>query len=238
VPATLSDASVLLLPSTALLRFDPTVNYSGNATLSWLAWDGTQGAAGQQGFNTTVTGGATAFSGTSATATLTVIPSQHPPAWSSRGATLTPVQPTDTNPAGDTVASIFASYFEDQGKTVGIAISGVSGTALGQWQYRKAGDTTWTTLAAVSASQALLLSANDLIRFLPNGKGGLGTATLTAYAWDGSTGSDSGTASVKGSAFSATNLTATCLVNTAPHLATEPMCQRSCAVPRAPTAPS
>src|SRR4029077_851179 len=29
VPATLSDASVLLLPSSAMLRFNPTVNHSG-----------------------------------------------------------------------------------------------------------------------------------------------------------------------------------------------------------------
>jgi RHS repeat-associated protein len=218
VPATLSDASVLLLPSTAMLRFDPTTNQSGAATLSWDAWDGTQGSAGSNGFVVGGTGAATAFSSTSAMATVTVTASTHPPAWSSKTAALTPVRPADINPPGNTVASVFASYFEDQGKTVGIAISGVSGTALGQWQYKKAGDTSWTNLPSVSASQALLLSANDMIRFLPNGKGGLGTATLTAYAWDGSTGSDGGTAPAKGSAFSATPLTATCLVNTAPTL--------------------
>jgi hypothetical protein len=80
------------------------------------------------------------------------------------------------------------------------------------------GDTTWTNLPSVSASQALLLSASDLIRFLLNGKGRLGTATLTAIAWDGSTGSDGGKASVKSNAFSITPLTASCLVNTAPTL--------------------
>ena len=54
-----------------------------------------------------------------------------------------------------------------------------------------------------------------------DGGGGLlnsGTATLTVYAWDGSTGSDGGKASVKSNAFSATALTATCLVNDAPTL--------------------
>jgi hypothetical protein len=224
VPASLSDASMLLLPGKAMLRFNPTMNYSGDATLSWLAWDGTQGSAGQL-FNLSgeagalaTGGGATAFSSTSATATLTVKASPQRPAWSGSGAALTPVRPTDSNPQGNTVASVFAGYFEDQGKTVGIAIAGISGTGLGQWQYMKPGDTTWTNLPVVLTGKALLLSANDLIRFLPNGKGGLGTATLTAYAWDGSAGSDGGTASVHASAFSATWLMATCLVNDAPTL--------------------
>jgi len=214
VPSTVSDASVLLLPGTALLRFDPTPDYSGQAVLSWLAWDETQGKAGQQGFDLSGSGGATAFSSTSASAALTVTASQHPTAWSGKGATLTPVQPTDSNPPGNTVASVFGNHFDDQGKTVGIAISGVGGTSLGQWEYTLAGGSMWQNLPAISTKKALLLSANDLIRFLPNGNG-LGTATLTAYAWDGSTGTDGATAHVKGSAFSTTTLTATCLVNNA-----------------------
>jgi hypothetical protein len=218
VPATLSDASVLLLPGSALLRFSPTLDHSGTATLSWDAWDGTQGTAGTSGFAVTGTGGATAFSSTSATATLTVVPSQHPPAWSGSGATLTPVVPGNSNPAGDTVASVFGSFFEHASATVGIAVSGVSGTKNGQWQYSTDGGTMWQSLAAASAIQARLLAANDLLRFVPNA-GFLGTVSLTAYAWDGSTGTAGGTARPRGSAFSSTPLTATCLVNTAPQLA-------------------
>jgi hypothetical protein len=101
---------------------------------------------------------------------------------------------------------------------VGIAISGVSGTALGQWQYLRAGKT-WQDLPSIPKGQAFLLSGGDQIRFLPSGKG-LGTASLTAHAWDGGGmgGKDGGTAAVKGSDFSNTTLLATCLVNTAPVL--------------------
>jgi hypothetical protein len=217
VPASLSDASVLLLPGTALLRFDPTVNNSGTATVTWDAWEGTQCTSAQQGFAITLTGGATAFSSTSATATLAVTPSKHLPAWSGNGPVLTPVLPGNSNLSGDTVASVFGSYFKAASAPVGIAVSAVSGTKNGQWQCSTDGGTTWQSLATVSASQARLLAANDRIRFVPGGKF-LGTVALTAYAWDGSTGSAGGTARVKGSAFSATPLTATCLVNTAPSI--------------------
>jgi hypothetical protein len=221
VPATLSDASVLLLPNKALLRFNPIVNHAGAATLSWDAWDGTQGTSGTAGFAIAGTGGATAFSSTSATATLTITPSQHPPAWSGgRGAALTPVLPGNSNPVGDTVASIFGAYFEAPGASVGIAVSGVSGTKNGQWQYSTDGGASWINLPSVSPSQVLLLSATDRIRFKPNA-GFLGRVTLTAYAWDGGGGpgnTHGKTVRPHGSDFSNTALSATCLINTAPTL--------------------
>jgi hypothetical protein len=186
--------------------------------LSWDAWDGTQGTAGQQHFAPPATlGGATAFSATSAGATLRVTPSQHPPAWSGSSATLTPVVPGDPNPPGDTVAAVFGASFQAPGAPgVGIAVSGVSGPKGSRWEYSTDGGTTWHSLAGVSTSQAVLLSAEDRIRFVPPGF--LGTAKLTAYAWDGSAGSPGDRVRVKGGAFSAKPLTAICLVNSAPTL--------------------
>ncbi len=218
VPASLSDASVLLLPSNALLRFAPTVNHSGSASLMWEAWDGTQGSAGQQ-VVPSGTGGAFAFSSNIAEATLTVNASTHPPAWSGSGATLPPVLPNTTTPQGNTVGSIFNSYFEDPSATVGIAVSGVTGTKSGQWYYSTNGGATYQKLPTVSATSALLLSANDLLAFVPNA-GFLGTVSLAAYAWDGGGAGNNagGMARPHGSDFSSTTLTATCLVNTAPEL--------------------
>jgi hypothetical protein len=167
------------------------------------------------------TGGATAFSSSTATATLTVMPVHHAPTWSGSGAALTPVLPGATNPPGDTVASIFGSYFNDSnlGTAVGIAVSGLTGTTDGTWQYALGGSNSWQNFGTLPAGQARLLSANDRIRFVPN-PGFLGTVALTAYAWDASTGTDGGTGAVSGStALSSTTLTATCLVNTAPTLA-------------------
>jgi RHS repeat-associated protein len=225
VPAALSDASALLLPSTAWLRFDPTTNQSGSATLTWDAWDGTEGTNGQDGFAIGLTGGATAFSTSSATVTLTISPSQHAPAWSGSGAALTPVLPANSNPAGDTVASVFGSFFAGpSATTVGIAVSGVSGTKNGDWQYSTDGGKSWNSLATASATQARLLLGTDRIRFLPNGKF-LATVRLTAHAWDGSGFTAGGTANltINGSGggtshFSSTTLSATCLINDAPTL--------------------
>jgi hypothetical protein len=217
MPASLSAAAVLLLPSAALLRFNPAVNQSGSATLSWEAWDGTQGTAGETFALPTGNGGASAFSTASATATLTIKSSPQPPAWTAGSVALLPVRPTDI-PPGETVASIFGSVYADANPTVGIAITGVKGVGFGQWQYSTDGKS-WTNVPSVSANQALLLTSSDFLRFLPNDKG-LGTATLTAYAWDGGgTGNAPVTrVRVQGSNFSSKTLIATCLVNDAPIL--------------------
>jgi hypothetical protein len=139
---------------------------------------------------------------------------------------LTPVLSNATNPAGDTVAAVFGAFYnvDVSGAKAGIAVTGLTGSTGGVWQYSLDGGTTWTAFGAVSAGSARLLSGSDRIRFVPAG-GFAGTVTLTAYAWDGTSGSDGGTAILNGrgktgggTAFSATTLTATCLVNTAPVL--------------------
>jgi hypothetical protein len=226
VPATVSSGSALLLPATAMVRFLPTTNQSGTANLTWVAWDGTQGTAGAQGFVITATGGATAFSSTPAGATLTITSSAHAPAFSpTSGARLTPVLPGNANPAGDTISSVFGGFFQDPNATaVGIAISGISGTKNGQWQYSTDGGTTWLNLTGVSAKQARLLSGTDRIRFVPNA-GFVGTVSLTAHAWDGAGFTDGSTANLtlKGttggtSHIGSGTMTASCAVNTAPTL--------------------
>ncbi len=229
VPANESATSALLLPSTASsLHFVPTADQTGTASLSWLAWDGTQGTAGQT-FNASVTGLATAFSSTTATATLTVTPLATPPApaWVGTGAVLTPVLPGSTinTITPSQVSTVFGPYFSDPGATVGIAISGVTGTKSGTWKYSIDGGHSFVNLPTVSAKSALLLSGNDLIEFVPNA-GFVGTVALTAHAWDG--GGSVGLSyavnltlahSTGGSThFSATTLTATELVNNSPML--------------------
>ncbi len=126
------------------------------------------------------------------------------------------------------MASVFGGFFQEAvaGTSVGIAVTSLSGTSNGTWEYMLVGDTTWTSFGTVSTAKALLLAANDLFRFVPKSNF-LDTATLTAYAWDGraSSGSAGGTvnlaakgASGGSTAFSGTTLVATCLVNTAPVL--------------------
>ena len=223
-----SPSSALLLPSTAALRFVAS-NQIGSATLTFAGWDQTQGVAGQT-FDITASGGATAFSPTSSALSIAV---KQAPSWSaSTGATLTALLPgvyssaNTTTPAGNTVASVFGNFFHDANPNVaaGIAVAGLSGN--GTWQYSTNAGASWLNFTpAPSKAHAYLLSAGDPIRFVPRSNSA-GTATLTVYAWDGSAGTHGaavnlnqlGTGGV--SAFSATTLTATCVVNTAPTLAT------------------
>jgi hypothetical protein len=77
----------------------------------------------------------------------------------------------------------------DPHDTSGIAVTDSSGT--GFWQY-SLNNSDWTPFGSVSADQALLLSSDTYIRYLPvTGEGE--TATLTFRAWDQTT----GTASLK-----------------------------------------
>ena len=212
----------LLLPSTASLRFVAN-NQLGSATLTFRGWDQTQGAAGQT-FNITA-GGFTAFSTVSSILTLNV---KQAPSWSAtKGAALNALLPgsysisSPSTPAGDTVASVFSSFFHDinPGVTVGIAVSSMAGN--GTWQYATTAGT-WLNITAPSTTNALLLSGTDMIRFVPKTTAA-GTATLAAYAWDGSVGTHGNIANPRAARHRrrccrlqrATTLTAACVVNTA-----------------------
>jgi hypothetical protein len=214
-----------LLPITAEVRYLPGPHQSGQATLTYRAWNQTAGTAGSL-FALSGTGGATAFSATEATAKLTVPAVHRAPVWTGSGAALTPVLTNAGNPAGDTVAAVFGRYYnvDVSGAAPGIAVTALTGTKNGIWQYSLDGGTTWLALGKVSAKAALLLSGSDRIRFLTNASFA-GTVSLQAYAWDGTSGSAGSTSALAGhgktggsTAFSSTVLTATCVINTAPVL--------------------
>jgi hypothetical protein len=99
------------------------------------------------------------------------------------------VAKNDANPPGDRVGDIFGPSISDQdlGPFQGIAVAGLTGASSGAWQYSLDSGATWTAIGAVSETAALLLDANDLIRFVPS-SGFLGTVSLTERAWDESTG--------------------------------------------------
>jgi hypothetical protein len=213
----------LLLPPSATLRFQPAPNRAGTATLTWRAWDQTQGTSGAL-YAIMGLGDPFAFSTATGTATLTIASAALIPVWTGSGTALTPVLPgtyslTGSQPTGDTIAAIFGAYFSDGANSANpaVAVTAVTGAANGTWQFSLDDGKTWTNFGSVSLKQARLLSATDRIRFVPK-TGFLGTAMLTAYAWDDTGGSAGGSAQVAGTAFSTAPLTATCLVNTAPTL--------------------
>ncbi len=234
-----SSSSAFLLPSTASLRFMPANNMATNtptsAALTYLGWDETAGLA-DKSFALPVLGGASAFSTASTIASMSINFVKQAPNWvSGATANFTPVVGFSTisnpipSPLGDTVGAVFGAAFHDAaGASVGIAISAQAGTSFGGWQYSTNNGSNWISFpTTLSATSALLLSANDLIRFVPT-KTFVGTVSLTAYAWDGTgtfttvngnlIANVTRTGTGGADPFSATLLTANCFVNSAPTL--------------------
>lgn len=185
---TVSASSALLLRGTDSLRFVPDGNNGTNGTLSYKAWDQTSGSAGSK-VSTASSGGTTAFSTASDTASITVTSINDAPVLGTP-ANLSGISEDAGNNAGQTIASFLGSSLTDvdTGAQQGIAITGTSnGTATGAWEYSTDGGTTWYAIGSPSASNALLLAASDRVRFNADGFKG-GTPTLTLRGWDQSTG--------------------------------------------------
>ncbi len=151
----------------------------------------------------------------------------HAPTWTGSPPQLPAITPGTGDPTGESVDSLFGGNFHDVdvGTTPGIAVTGLTGSSGGSWQYLPNGESIWQDIGSVSARAALLLSGLDEIRFVPNA-GFTGTAGLQAYACDGSSGSDGGLGNLVGpgatggqSAFSTTALTASIRVGSASALA-------------------
>lgn len=74
--------------------------------------------------------------------------------------------------AGLTVAAIFAGKFHDadaNSQLAGIAVAGNNTTDQGSWEYSVDGGTTWIEIStSVSATAALVLTADTLLRFNPD----------------------------------------------------------------------
>lgn len=213
-----SSSSARLLPSTAKLRFAPTRDQNGQATLQYRAWDRTNGSAGAV-FNITHAGGATAFSDGIATATLNINPVNDAPVINPNvKPVLTPILPDNDNPPADPVAILLSGVTDaDPDALGGIAITALTGLATGRWDYSLDDGSSWQTVGLVSKTSALLLRDTDRIRYVPN-LGFRGSAALTFKAWDQTTGSAGATQTPTGNAFSLTTTVASVLVNTAPVL--------------------
>ncbi len=167
-------SSALLLSPKSKVRFAPAVNQSGTATLTYTAWDGTVGTAGER-FNLSAPG-QSAFGG-SQTATVTVAPAADAPTLNTTG--------TPTLAAGQvgTLISTFlnGTVSDPEGGAFGLAVIGVSGK--GRWEFRLDGVSSFQPLGAVSKMSPRLLPDSARLRFLP-AAGFIGTATLTYKAWN------------------------------------------------------
>jgi parallel beta-helix repeat protein len=195
-----SDTSALLLRAADRLRFVPDRENADSASVSFRAWDQASGSTGTK-VDASVNGGTTAFSTATENASITVTAVNDAPVLDTGGTTtLTTINEDAVNNSGNTVAEIIASAGGDRIADVDNgAVEGISLESLnagnGTWQYSLDDGGTWSDVGAVSNLSALLLRAEDRLRFVPNGENA-DAASVTFRAWDQST----GTAGTKASA--------------------------------------
>ncbi len=182
-----SSTSALLLGSTTYIRYVPDGANGETASLTFRAWDQTTGMASVNGIrgtaDTSSNGGTTAFSIVTAVANQPVTSVNDAPVMVATLPTLTGLNDTSTNNAGNLVSSLTGGITDvDTGAVKGIAITGLTGT-YGKWQYSTDAGSSWTDIGSVSNTTALVLNTTNKIRYVPDGVHGE-TATIIYKAWD------------------------------------------------------
>jgi hypothetical protein len=183
---TVSSSSALLLLSTDRLRFVPDRHNGTTASVIFRAWDQTSGDP-RTNVDVTTSGGATAFSAATATASIIVTSVNDAPVLTGAN-DLASITEDDTANTGNLVSSLISGFVTDvdTGALSGIAITSTA-SGNGTWQYQLSGTNTWTGVGAVVDTNALLLRSNDRLRLLPDTLNGT-TASATFRAWDQATG--------------------------------------------------
>ncbi|MEQ1592678.1 MAG: tandem-95 repeat protein [Thiobacillaceae bacterium] len=152
------------------MNFTPAANYNGNFSIATSVSDGSLSVTGSK----TMTG---------------IAVNDAPTITNGATPTLTGTDEDTTSP-GTLVSSILTSVSwadVDSGAVKGIAITSTSSN--GTWQYSTDG-ISWTGFGSVSTSNALLLTSNTQVRYVPDGSNGE-TATFGFKAWDQTTGTPS-----------------------------------------------
>ncbi len=165
----------LLLRECDSVRFVPRPGWSGSVKLTYHAWDQTTAQAGEV-VNLSprnATGGSTAFSKASASATTTLAP---PP--------VEPGRIIDPWVDAPTAAEL-----------VGDALAVVRLAGEGTWQFSLDNGRSWRDFGPVYHGRARLLRGSDRLRFLPR-RGAAGRVALTGRLWDGRGGSAGETVSL------------------------------------------
>ena len=180
---------------------------NGTATHTQFSWDFN---SGEQAFDFLAAGHTLSLqytivpndghtTGTADIVTINIAGSNDAPTLDST--TLASVAGNDSNPAGDTVSHLFADKFHDADDGASfhaIAVSADNASSdQGVWQYEIAGTDQWVDISGVSDANALVLSTDTMLRFVP-ASGFSGTpGTLDVHALDDTyTGSVSGNSPV------------------------------------------
>lgn len=182
----------ILLDGTEFVRFVANTNFAGTTTFNYRPWDKTTGTSGTQ--DSTIFDSGSTHVGTRdsdiGTAILTVTNANDAPVVELNATnTLAPITEDELTYNTFTVASFTSDKIIDldPNASTGIAITSLISSGNGTWQYTIDNGSTWADITAVSTSNALLLSSNDKIRFVPNEIIET-TASFEWQAWDQSSG--------------------------------------------------
>ncbi|MGR0184917.1 hypothetical protein [Azospirillum aestuarii] len=194
-----SDADGLMLAANTALRFLPAANWNGITpalTVRLVEDGGVSLVTGSRVDLTTGVGGSTIYSAGTIALTGTVAPVNDAPVATGTSALLPAVAEDATDPSGATVTTLFGHLFSDPADAVtdgsvadgfaGIAIVGNAATSQGVWQYWTG--TSWTAVGAASDGDALLLSADAKLRFVPAADWNGVPPSLTVHLIDDSQG--------------------------------------------------
>jgi hypothetical protein len=191
-------ARLLAADAGTRIRFLPNPGFQGTVAsgITFRAWDQTSGQNGGTA-NITSTGGITAFSVATATASVTVTQANHAPVldtnvplWLTPMDELDPGVPSNNETLiGDMLSPTGQCVITDaDGDQPGIALVGVDKTN-GSWEYKLGGTTDWRPVGTPSLSRALLLTAADSIRFCPKEYfDGTVNPAISFRAWDQTSG--------------------------------------------------
>ncbi len=214
-----------------MIRFVPTADYNGSASLSFRAWDMTSETSGTT-VNVSNTGSTTIYSSGTATATITITSVNDAPVMSGTYA-FADVNASSGISAPVSVESILSSFTitdaddANAQTTIGLAIT-YADTAIGTWYYSVDNQTTWNAMTSVTSSAAIHFSRTGLeyIKFVPTSTTTHGSTSIQIRAWDktnsGEISNQVGNASSGGgtTAYSINTFTLNCAVTIVPEVPT------------------
>jgi VCBS repeat-containing protein len=195
-----SNANALLLRSTDSLRFVPDQQNANSATLTYRAWDRTDGGTEGSKVDISTNGATTAFSTALDTASITVTALNDAPVLADTFVPMDVVNEHARAPIGAVgilVGSLTGGLSDvDTGSVAGIAVVGADNSD-GTWHYSTNDGATWNTLGTPATATARLLAVDGQTRlyFEPTGGyTGLIDPAITFHAWDRTSGANGGTA--------------------------------------------
>ncbi|WP_157619102.1 hypothetical protein [Skermanella stibiiresistens] len=175
-----SAMSALVIAAGDSLRFVPAANWNGAmpALSVHLIDDSAGGVTSGARIDLTAVGfgGTTPHSGGTIDLGGDVTPVNDAPVATGEATAMPTITEDDADPAGATVAALFADLFSDTTDTVsggssanalaGVAVIGDAAESEGSWQYWDGG--VWSEIGAASSTSALVVASGHSLRFVPS----------------------------------------------------------------------